>query len=106
MLLRTLVLLGYASLPTQLVVASEPVTVTQKGLSFSSADLTLAKGQAIVFLNDDRTAHNVTVSGEGTKVNGGLQPPGGTVKIPFPKPGIYAVTCGIHPKMKMSVTVK
>jgi plastocyanin len=86
--------------------AAAPVTVTQKGLQFSVEELSVSKGQTVVFLNDDRTAHNITVSGEGLNLNGGLQQPGAEFKVPFTKPGTYQVSCGIHPKMKLSVTVK
>jgi cytochrome c peroxidase len=57
----------------------------------------------VVFVNDDRTAHNITVTGEGLALNGGLQQPGAEFKVPFAKPGTYQVSCGIHPKMKLSV---
>jgi plastocyanin len=86
--------------------AAAPVTVMQKGLQFSVEDLSISKGQVVVFVNDDRTAHNIMVSGEGVSLNGGLQQPGAEFKVPFAKPGTYQVTCGIHPKMKLSVTVK
>jgi plastocyanin len=86
--------------------AAAPVTITQKGLQFSSADLAVSKGQTVVFMNDDRTPHNITVNGEGVNLNSGLQPPGVEFKVPFAKPGTYSVSCGIHPKMKMTVTVK
>jgi plastocyanin len=39
-------------------------------------------------------------------VCGLLQQPGAEFKVPFVKPGTYQVSCGIHPKMKLSVTVK
>jgi hypothetical protein len=45
-------------------------------------------------------------TGEGVSLNGGLQQPGAEFKVPFVKPGTYQVSCGIHPKMKLSVTVK
>jgi plastocyanin len=86
--------------------AAAPVTVNQKGLQFSAPDLAVTKGQVVVFANDDRTTHNITVTGGGLNLNSGLQPPGVEFKVPFAKPGTYAVSCGIHPKMKMSVTVK
>src|SRR5688572_9143037 len=95
-----------ALLLTAAVPAAAPVTVSQKGLRFSSEELEVAKGQVVVFMNDDRTPHNITVSGEGVNLNGGLQQPGGEFRVPFTKPGTYAVSCGIHPKMKLSVTVK
>jgi plastocyanin len=86
--------------------AATPVTITQKGLQFSSTELAVSKGQVVVFMNDDRTPHNITVSGDGMNLNGGLQQPGAEFRVPFSKPGTYAVSCGIHPKMKLSVTVK
>jgi plastocyanin len=95
-----------ALLLTAAVPAAAPVTVSQKGLKFSSEELEVAKGQVVVFMNDDKTPHNITVSGEGVNLNGGLQQPGGEFRVPFTKSGTYAVSCGIHPKMKLSVTVK
>jgi plastocyanin len=86
--------------------AAAPITVTQHGLQFSSADLAVSKGQMVVFMNDDKTPHNITVNGDGVNLNSGLQPPGVEFKVPFGKPGTYTVSCGIHPKMKMTVTVK
>lgn len=86
--------------------AAAPVTVSQNNLQFSVEDLSLAKGQMVVFVNQDKTAHNITVTGEGLNLNGGLQQPGGEFRVPFAKPGTYQVSCGIHPKMKLTVTVK
>jgi cytochrome c peroxidase len=88
--------------------ADPPVTVNQAGLKFSVKDLEVNKGQTVVFLNDDTTSHNITVTGDGNgvSVNSGLQPPGQKFEMPFAKPGKYLVTCGIHPKMKMTIVVK
>jgi plastocyanin len=85
--------------------AADVVTVSQKGLVFTPSELSLAKGQAVEFVNDDATAHNILISGDGVTFNGGLQPAGGKVKYVFTKSGTYAVGCGIHPKMKLSITV-
>jgi cytochrome c peroxidase len=88
------------------VSAAAPITVSQQGLQFSVGDLAVAKGQMVVFKNDDRTAHNITVNGAGVNLNSGLQQPGVEFKVPFAKPGTYQVSCGIHPKMKLTVTVQ
>lgn len=85
--------------------AAEPVTISQKGLVFAPNELTLAKGQSVEFINDDTTAHNVLVTGDGVSFNGGLQGPGGHVKYTFTKAGTFVVGCGIHPKMKLTITV-
>ena len=88
--------------------ADSPLSVSQKGLKFSTEEIKARKGQTVVFMNDDRTSHNITVTGEGNgvNVNGGLQAPGGEFRMPFAKPGTYAISCGIHPKMKMTVIVE
>ena len=88
------------------VSAAAPITVSQQGLQFSVSELAVAKGQTVIFKNDDRTPHNITVSGEGVNLNSGLQQPGVEFKVPFAKPGTYQVSCGIHPKMKLTVTVQ
>lgn len=97
-----------ASLFATATLADPPLIVTQKNLQFSVSDLEVKKGQTVSFVNDDRTTHNITVVGDGNgvNVNGGLQPPGAEFKMPFSKPGTYTVTCGIHPKMKLSLVVK
>jgi plastocyanin len=86
--------------------AGDPVTVGQQGLRFSSAELTVTKGQVVIFMNNDTTSHNIMVVGEGLSINGGLQSPGAEFRVPFSKAGTYAVSCGIHPKMKLAITVK
>ena len=85
--------------------AGDPVTVGQQGLRFSSAELTVTKGQVVIFVNNDTTSHNIMVVGEGLSINGGLQSPGAEFRVPFSKAGTYAVSCGIHPKMKLTITV-
>lgn len=101
---RYLILLASLVL-TLPALAAEPVTVTQKGLMFTPNELTVEKGQSVDFVNNDTTAHNVMVTGEGVTFNGGLQAPGGHLKYTFAKAGTYTVGCGIHPKMKLTVTV-
>jgi plastocyanin len=86
--------------------AADSVWVGQQGLRFSSAELTVTKGQVVIFMNNDTTSHNIMVVGEGLSINGGLQSPGAEFRVPFVKSGTYAVSCGIHPKMKLTVTVK
>lgn len=85
--------------------AGATINVDQKGLMFSSASLTVNKGDVVSFNNNDSTSHNILVTGNGVSLNSGLQSPGVIFKAPFLKPGTYQVTCGIHPKMKMTVTV-
>ncbi len=105
MSIRPSVLTALALVAAMTALAGDPVTVTQKGLTFSTNELSIAKGQSVEFINDDSTAHNIMVSGDGVNFNGGLQAPGGHVKYTFAKAGTYTVGCGIHPKMKLTITV-
>lgn len=86
--------------------AGAMVTVNQQNLAFEKSELTVSVGDMISFTNNDKTAHNILVNGEGIALNSGLQQPGQTFSAPFMKAGIYQVSCAIHPKMKMTVTVK
>jgi plastocyanin len=101
---RSLVIIA-AVLFATVGMAADAVTVTQKGLVFTPNELSITKGQTVEFVNDDATAHNIVISGDGVTFNGGLQPAGGKVKYTFTKAGTYTVGCGIHPKMKLAISV-
>ena len=79
--------------------------VDQKNLRFSASSLTVARDHLIEFDNSDDTWHNVTIVGDGLMLSSGLQAPGEPFKVRLGKPGVYNVTCGLHPKMKMTVVV-
>ena len=82
------------------------LTVDQKNLKFSVKELTIAKGDSVEFTNHDDTSHNITITGQGFTANSGLQAPGQPFKAPFAKAGVYKVSCGIHPNMRMTVVVE
>ena len=107
-MIRRSLLIGIGVLGCSLaaLAASTVHMVDQNKLQFSVAALTIQQGDVIKFTNSDRPAHNILVS-DGKKVlNSGLQQPGEPFEIPFPNKGQYTVTCGIHPKMQMAVTVQ
>ena len=80
--------------------------VDQKNLKFSVRELKIAKGDSVEFTNSDDTSHNITITGQGFTANSGLQAPGQPFKAPFVKAGVYKVSCGIHPNMRMTVIVE
>ena len=82
------------------------VQVDQAGQQFSQSSLTLKAGDTIVFTNKDDVKHNVKILNGDDVDDKGLQSPGGIIKATFAKPGTYQVRCGIHPKMKIDVTVQ
>lgn len=87
------------------VALAATANISQRNLAFSQAVLEVVHGTVVTFTNDDTVSHNILVSGNGVNLNSGLQAPGTPFRAPFLKPGTYAVMCGIHPKMKMTVKV-
>jgi plastocyanin len=90
------------------VQAAATITIGQHGMQFTQASASLAKGDRIVFTNEDDVIHNIHVFGPGNDESAdlGLQKPGVTLSFKFDKSGAYRVRCNIHPSVKMAVTVK
>jgi plastocyanin len=90
------------------VEAAATITVGQHGMVFTQASASLAKGDRIVFTNEDDVIHNIHVFGPGSDDSAdlGLQKPGATLTYKFDKSGAYRVRCNIHPSVKMAVTVR
>lgn len=79
--------------------------VGQQGRKFSSDSVTVKKGMALTFLNDDSVPHNVVSLSKGNEFDLGSQPPGTSTDVMFTEAGEVDVICAIHPRMKMVVTV-
>ena len=85
----------------------EEIVVHQKDKQFSLETVTVKPGDKIKFLNDDTVAHNVLATGPGNESqDSGVQRAGEAAVISFDKAGTYTIECGIHPHMRMTVTVK
>lgn len=83
------------------------ITVVQRGLLLNTSSLTLAKGDRVVFTNEDDVIHNIHIFGPGDDEKDlGLQKPGVPLSYTFDKVGAFRVRCNIHPSIKMAVTVK
>lgn len=80
-------------------------TVGQKGRRFTPGAVRIEANQALTIVNDDKRTHNVRVDDPRLRVSSGAQEPGDKVVISFPQAGRYAVICGIHPEMRLDVTV-
>jgi plastocyanin len=85
-------------------VSTSPV-IHQKGRSFSSAVLTIKRGEPVTFLNDDNVPHNVLSDSPDNAFDLGSQAPGSATPVTFDKAGIVAVICAIHPRMRMTIVV-
>ena len=79
--------------------------VHQQGRMFSAESLSVRKGDALTFLNDDTVPHNVMSASKGNEFNLGSLPPGSSTDVSFKETGDVQVICAIHPRMKMMVTV-
>jgi plastocyanin len=81
------------------------LTITQKGRLFSSESITIKKGEAVTFANDDTVPHNIVSTSKGNEFNLGSQPPGAATDVTFKETGEAQVICAIHPRMKMTVKI-
>ncbi len=79
--------------------------ISQKGRSFSERQVSIKRGEAILFVNDDMVAHNVLSTSAGNEFNIGSQPPGVATPVTFSTSGDVDVICAIHPRMRMTVKV-
>src|ERR1700739_1390240 len=87
--------------------AGATVTVGQHGMVFTKSSASLAKGDRMVFTNEDDVIHNIHIFGPGPdeSTDLGLQKPGSTLTYKFAKSGSYRIRCNIHPAMRMTVAV-
>jgi plastocyanin len=81
-------------------------TVLQKDREFSQSTLTVKPGDTVTFKNTDSVTHNVFSNTPGLEFDIRRQAPGASSTVPFPKEGEVEVRCSIHPKMKLTISVK
>ncbi len=105
MKLRLITGLGLALAVASVAYAST-VQVTQSGKKFSERRITLQVGDAIEFKNDDKRVHNVHSTTPGHEFDLGAQEPGSQQRHVFSTTGKVKIRCAIHPRMKMTVTIK
>jgi len=80
--------------------------VAQKGRAFSVAQIEIARGDRVLFTNEDEFLHQIYVDSQEMTFDSPEQPPGQTIEITFPRSGTFAVRCHIHPKMQLIVRVE
>jgi plastocyanin len=79
--------------------------IHQQGRVFSSESVSVKKGAAVTFLNDDTVPHNIMSASKGNEFNLGSQGPGTSTDVTFKEAGDVQVICAIHPRMKMMIKV-
>jgi plastocyanin len=100
-----LIILAILCLPA--VAKAADVNITQANQQFSEDAIKIKAGDTVLFKNDDTVTHNIqVVNSDGDANDKGLQKPGEIIKETFAKAGSYKVRCGIHPSMKLKVSVE
>lgn len=86
--------------------AGRRYVISQRNREFHPASLTIAVGDTVTVVNDDGDLHHhAYVSNRNFSFDSGDQLPGSRTDIVFTVPGRFNVLCGIHPKMRLVVTV-
>jgi len=84
--------------------AADPAdTVVQSGRAFHPAKISINRGEALTFTNQDEFIHQIFVSG---LFDSDERSPGENLTENFTQSGTFEVHCHIHPKMKLIVHVK
>ncbi len=91
---------------TNVALAAGSTTVNQVDKKFSTTELTINKGDVIIFKNEDPFTHNVFSQSPGIAFELKVQKPGESSEIVFAREGAGEVRCAIHPQMKLKLTVK
>lgn len=80
--------------------------IRQKGRLFSPGTVTVKSGDVLVFQNDDTVTHHVYSPTKGQEFELETVAPGKKGSHTFAKPGRVDVRCGLHPGMRLVVTVE
>lgn len=88
-------------------VAADLVVVSQRNRAFEPRTAEIAVGSVIRFENDDgQLMHHVHMASPKFSFDTGEQLPGNKSDVRFTVAGQFTVLCGIHPKMRIAVTVR
>jgi cytochrome c peroxidase len=87
------------------VAATHATSVSQHDKTFSPTRVRIRLADKLWVVNNDTRTHNIRVFDPKLDFDSGAQEPGETVEMTFPKTGSYLVSCGIHPKMELTVDV-
>jgi len=84
--------------------AAKTYNLEIRNFAFSNTDLSINKGDTVIWTNDDTVSHTVT-SDSGNELNSPSIPQGGTYSHTFTTSGTFSYHCGIHPSMKANMKV-
>jgi len=81
-------------------------TIVQKGRAFHPGEVTINRGESLVFTNADEFIHQIYAQGSGFSFDSDEKNPGENITETFTAPGTFEAHCHIHPKMKLVVHVR
>jgi plastocyanin len=86
--------------------AAGPYQISQKNREFQPGQITINRGEAVRFINDDGDLlHHAYLKSPTFQFDSQDQKPGSSFTVAFPVVGSFTVRCAIHPKMKLIVRV-
>lgn len=80
-------------------------TISISGMAFSPSNITIKKGTAVTWTNNDSVSHTVTESDNQTGPSSSTVAPGGTYTFTYSAVGSFNYHCTIHQSMTGTVTV-
>jgi plastocyanin len=83
----------------------QTTTVSIEDFFFSPANITVAPGTTVTWVNNGRAPHTATATSPSGAFDSGTLQPGQSFSFTFNRPGTYAYHCAIHPFMSGTVTV-
>jgi plastocyanin len=100
------VIVYFVLFAASLTYAAAQHSIGQKGRLFQPGAIRVTAGETVVFRNDDNVTHHVYSSTKGQEFDLETAPPGQEVRRTFPKAGRVDIRCGLHPGMRLVVTVE
>jgi plastocyanin len=84
--------------------AKEGAKVSIANFTFTPAEITIAPGESVTWINDDGAPHGLEFHDGAAGTD--LLLPGASFSRKFDRPGIYDYNCSIHPYMTGRVVVR
>lgn len=84
----------------------DALEITLSGTSFSNADVTIAPGTKVRWINQDGMLHTVTPDGHTAWTSASLGSQGATFEHTFTTPGTYAYYCQPHQSAGMTGVIR
>jgi plastocyanin len=80
--------------------------IGQKGRLFKPGVMTVKAGDSVMFKNDDAVTHHIYSSTKGHEFDLKTTSPGKNASRTFAAAGRVDIRCGLHPGMRLVVTVE